>query len=84
MKGKLEDSGMFGISCGVKWCPFLADKRGFLGAEQSMVLHFWESSVGYSRRFRVIEVTFKVLIEGDNEDTFMTSHIAPVIEISRA
>ena len=40
--------------------------------------------MGYSRRFRVIEVTFEVLIEGDNEDAFMTSHIAPVIEISRA
>jgi hypothetical protein len=30
------DSCMFWISCGVKWHPFLADKQGFLGAEQSM------------------------------------------------
>jgi hypothetical protein len=30
------DSCMFWMSCGVKWRPFLADKRGFLGAEQSI------------------------------------------------
>lgn len=81
--GKSEDSRMFWISCGAKWRPFLADKRGFLGAEQS-INFIGFAFLGVARRFRVIEVTFEVLIKGDNEDAFMTSHIAPVIEISRA
>ena len=78
---------MFWISCGVKWRPFFADKRGFLGAEQSMNLigfAFLGVVGGIFSSFSCDRGRFQVLIEGDNEDVFIASDSVPVIEISGA